>query len=108
VELEDGEIRLLVQAYELGPMLVAVQRDDLDIAGVLDHVGVREGDARGIHNDARAQASLRNALGGVAEEPAEALLAGELLERRARGAARSPRGVDVDDGGLDNLCALRK
>src|SRR5205823_10863472 len=87
VELEHGQVRLLVGPDDLRLVLAAVDRDDLDLGGLLDHVRVGERDAGGIDDDARAQAALRNALGHVAEEAAEELLAEELLERRAAAGA---------------------
>jgi hypothetical protein len=104
VQLEDGQVGLLVQADHLRLVLVAVERDDLHLAGLLHDVGVGERDARGVDDDARAQAALRNPLRHVAEEAAEELLAEELLERRpAADPGAAGDGVDVDDGRLDRL-----
>ena len=83
VELEHGEVGLLVHADHLRLVLAAVERHDLDLGGLLDHVGVRERDAGGIDDDAGAEAPLGDPLGHLAEEAAEELLAEELLERRA-------------------------
>ncbi len=56
--------------------------------GPLHDVGVGEGDAGGVHDDARAQAALGDPLGRFAEEAPEELLTEELLERRAAHASR--------------------
>src|SRR3990170_917491 len=105
VELQDREVGLLVQADDLGPVLAAVERDDLDVGRAIDDVRVGQRDAGRVDDDARAEAALRDPLGHLAEEPPEELLAEELLERRAaRGAAGAARHrVDVDDGRLDRL-----
>ena len=87
-------------------MLAAVERDDLDVAGLLDHVRVRERDPARIDDHARAEAPLWNAVGRVAEEALEELLAKEFLEwrpsRPAAGTALED-GVDVDDRRLDDF-----
>src|SRR3989454_2134433 len=104
IEPEHGEVGLLVHAEDLRLVLTAVERDHLDVGRALNDVGVGEGDPLRVHDDAGAEAPLRDALGQLAEEAAEELLAEELLERRAPLDARAPRHrVDVDDGRLDHL-----
>src|SRR5437870_590 len=104
IEPEHGEVGLLVHAEDLRLVLTAVERDHLDVGRALDDVGVGEGDPLRVHDDAGAEAPLRDALGQLAEEAAEELLAEELLERRSPLDADAPRHrVDVDDGRLDHL-----
>src|SRR5262249_42079270 len=74
VELEDRQIRLLVGADDFRPVFAAIQRDDLDLRRLLDDVRVRQRDSGAVHDDPRAEAPLRNALGRVAEEPLEEIL----------------------------------
>src|SRR5437667_6921710 len=104
VELEHGEVGLLVHPDDLGLVLSAIERHHFDLRGLLDHVRVRERDPRGIHDDAGTEAPLRDAFGYLAEEAPEELLPEELLERGAAlEAGPSREGVDVDHGGLDRV-----
>jgi hypothetical protein len=106
VELEHREIRLLVGADDLRLVLAAVERDDLDLRRLFDDVRVGERDPARVHDHARAEAALRNALRSIAEEPFEEVLTEELFERRAAAAAEGPafrHRVDVDDRRFDDL-----
>src|SRR5437762_2812815 len=102
VQLEHGQVGLLVQADDLRLVLAAVERDDLDVGRPFDDVGVGERDARRVHDDAGAQAPLGDPLGDLAEEAAVELLTEELLEGRPP-LEPARHGVDVDHGGLDRV-----
>src|SRR5947207_743006 len=102
VQLEHGEVGLLVQADDLRLVLAAVERDDLDVGRPFDDMGVGERDARRVHDDAGAQAPLGDAFGDLAEEATVEFLTEELLEGRPPLEPARHR-VDVDHGGLDRV-----
>src|SRR5262249_62416934 len=83
VQPEHGEVGLLVETDDLRLVLAPVERDDLDLGGALHHVGVRQRDAAGVDDDARAEAALGNPFRRFAEEPAVELLPEKFLEPRA-------------------------
>ncbi len=108
LNLQDGEVRLLIAPEDLGLELLAVVQNDVDLVGVGDHVIVGDHDALRIDHEPGAERvdPARPAIWRVPSRPTAVLeeFLEELLERRAgrqlrgRAAARFDllRGRDVD------------
>ena len=58
-DLEHGDVGIGILADQVGALLAAVRKDNLDLRGVLDHVAVGEDQAVGGKDEARAAARLR-------------------------------------------------
>jgi hypothetical protein len=92
----DGEIRARIAQHDIRLEFPPVGERHLHLVHVLDHMIVRDDEARRVDDDAGAKGTLRpasrNTRGILAEEAAEELLHGRVLP------ALGPGGIDIDDG----------